>query len=305
MYGRGIYFATDSSKSAQEIYTKGSKKLLLCDVFLGDTLDIRNKFQRETFLRDSKSSSNSGRSMESHEKGQLEKLRKDSIFAPRGTEVRNDEFIVFDVRQAVVRYIVHYGCGRPQLHRPLFQNPTGFTRYKYKISREVDRNDPYYTEASIALGHFYRTVSGEEVASIDIIQNTALERAFNNRKQAFSAARVNDAEILAYHGTASTNIDSILRNNLDPNITPVNGRAHGKGSYFSEFPGTSLRYARNGGGLILFRVLPGKEHDGYGTQPIPVDCHSKKVAGDRDGYGNMLIITDAAQFLPAYVLHMK
>jgi len=32
MYGQGIYFATDSSKSAQEIYTKGSNKLLLCDV---------------------------------------------------------------------------------------------------------------------------------------------------------------------------------------------------------------------------------------------------------------------------------
>ena len=32
-----MYLATDSSKSAQEIYTKGSKKLLLCDVFLGNS----------------------------------------------------------------------------------------------------------------------------------------------------------------------------------------------------------------------------------------------------------------------------
>jgi hypothetical protein len=35
MYGQGIYFATDSSKSAQEIYTGGSNKLLLCVVLLG------------------------------------------------------------------------------------------------------------------------------------------------------------------------------------------------------------------------------------------------------------------------------
>jgi Poly(ADP-ribose) polymerase catalytic domain len=35
MFGRGIYFATDSSKSAQEIYTKGTNKLLLCEVLLG------------------------------------------------------------------------------------------------------------------------------------------------------------------------------------------------------------------------------------------------------------------------------
>eukprot|EP00095_Tigriopus_kingsejongensis_P009491 maker-scaffold661_size154698-snap-gene-0.22 protein:Tk09491 transcript:maker-scaffold661_size154698-snap-gene-0.22-mRNA-1 annotation:"predicted protein" len=32
MYGQGIYFATDSSKSARDIYTKGSNKLLLCNV---------------------------------------------------------------------------------------------------------------------------------------------------------------------------------------------------------------------------------------------------------------------------------
>lgn len=37
MFGRGIYFATDSSKSAQEIYTKGSNTLLLCHVWLGKT----------------------------------------------------------------------------------------------------------------------------------------------------------------------------------------------------------------------------------------------------------------------------
>lgn len=35
MFGKGIYFATNSSKSAQEIYTKGSQKLLLCKVLLG------------------------------------------------------------------------------------------------------------------------------------------------------------------------------------------------------------------------------------------------------------------------------
>ncbi|GLJ17146.1 hypothetical protein SUGI_0296680 [Cryptomeria japonica] len=37
MFGRGIYFATDSSKSAQQIYTKGSNKLLLSEVLLGRT----------------------------------------------------------------------------------------------------------------------------------------------------------------------------------------------------------------------------------------------------------------------------
>ena len=40
MFGRGVYFATDSSKSAQEMYTKGSNCLLLCDVLLGKSCTI-------------------------------------------------------------------------------------------------------------------------------------------------------------------------------------------------------------------------------------------------------------------------
>jgi hypothetical protein len=35
MFGRGIYFATDSSKSAQALYTKDTNQVLLCDVWIG------------------------------------------------------------------------------------------------------------------------------------------------------------------------------------------------------------------------------------------------------------------------------
>ena len=302
MFGKGLYFATDSSKSAQDRYTKGSNKLLLCDVFLGNCLVIRGAPEREKFISDTSNRNHRGQAGRSLEKWHLrKKLKKDSIFAPRGTEVAHDEFVVFDVRQAIPKYIVHYeGGGQPELHRP--PNPTGFNIHKYKISREVDRADPYYVEANIALGHFYRTVNSKEVASIDIVQNTALEQQFCAKKQEFSACGVSSKEILAYHGTSSVNIDSILRDNLDPTRAPAHGRAHGDGCYFSELPTTSIGY---GDGLILFRVLPGKEHDESGSQPIPPDCHSKKVSGDSAGYGNMLIITDAAQFLPAYVIHMK
>ncbi len=57
MFGQGIYFATDSSKSGQEIYTKGSHKLLLCDVLIGnckmvtsaDSTLCHEKLQNEQF----------------------------------------------------------------------------------------------------------------------------------------------------------------------------------------------------------------------------------------------------------------
>lgn len=37
------------------------------------------------------------------------------------------------------------------------------------------------------------------------------------------------------------------------------GQSHGPGNYFSEIPDVSMSY---GSGLILFRVLPGKEYQG-------------------------------------------
>ena len=88
MYGRGIYFATDSSKSAQEIYTKGSKKLLLCDVLLGKSMVVKgaNNGLNGDFIR---------------------KKGFDSVYAPRGTKstggVDNDEFVIYDPDRALPR----------------------------------------------------------------------------------------------------------------------------------------------------------------------------------------------------------
>ena len=99
MYGAGIYFATDSSKSSQEIYTKGSNKLLVCSVLLGKYKTV-----------DKADSSLS-----------LEKLKRegfDSVFARRDTKnsggVLNDEFIIYDPHQAKIDYIVHYKTGSSQ-----------------------------------------------------------------------------------------------------------------------------------------------------------------------------------------------
>merc|ERR1712183_389227 len=96
MYGAGIYFATDSSKSAREIYTKGSNKLLVCTVLLGKTMNV----------------SGADKTLD------LNKLRTrgfDSVFAPRNSThsngVMNDEFIIYDPTQAKVEYIVHYSLG--------------------------------------------------------------------------------------------------------------------------------------------------------------------------------------------------
>src|SRR6218665_1418341 len=93
MYGRGIYFASDSSKSAQKIYTKGSKMLLVCDVLLGKTMTVEDSRPKMTYRK-------------------LREKGYDSLFAKRGTRdkggVQNHEFVFYNPDQAIPRYIVHY-----------------------------------------------------------------------------------------------------------------------------------------------------------------------------------------------------
>ena len=85
MYGAGIYFSTDSSKSAQEIYTKGSNKLLVCKVLLGKSMNVAG--------------ANTGLNLQ-----ELRNKGYDSTFAPRNSKqtngVMNDEFIIYDPDQA-------------------------------------------------------------------------------------------------------------------------------------------------------------------------------------------------------------
>ena len=50
--------------------------------------------------------------------------------------------------------------------------------------------------------------------------------------------------------------------------THAKGQAYGPGNYFSEFPDVSIPYGRGTNGLILFRILPGKEYEGS-TNDIP------------------------------------
>lgn len=91
MFGQGIYFATDSSKSGQDIYTKGSQKLLLCDVLIGKCKMVTSADQslcRETLQRE----------------------HFDSVYAIRDSKstggVLNDEYVIFDPRQAIVRLVI-------------------------------------------------------------------------------------------------------------------------------------------------------------------------------------------------------
>lgn len=127
MYGRGVYFATDSSKSAQ--YSVDQTKFLLCEVALGKALVVASADHALNLER-------------------IAALGFDSVYAPRNTKttagVLFDEFVVYHRDQAIPRYCVTYTEERmpgfdeaavPYSDEPLVQEslPEGAIRWKKSI----------------------------------------------------------------------------------------------------------------------------------------------------------------------------
>jgi hypothetical protein len=184
MYGAGIYFATDSSKSSQTIYTKGSNKLLLCKVFLGRALTVT---KADKFL--------TGES--------LRKKGYDSVFAPRGTKgtggVLNDEFVVFDKRQAFVQYVIHYStstAGLPSTKVGQLAAPgKPFQKVKLTPGRTINLNDPMELAYGFVEGHFHRMIrrfgvnSHSTIRAIEFVVNSQLAANFERTKKTFEASK--------------------------------------------------------------------------------------------------------------------
>lgn len=79
-------------------------------------------------------------------------------------------------------------------------------------------------------------------------------------------------------------------------------QAYGRGIYFSEFPDVSIGY---GSGLLLCRVLPGREYVDQTARNIPAEYDSKKVQPNQQDSGLMIIVENSDQILPTYIVHLK
>ena len=121
MFGTAVYFATDSSKSFQSTYTKGSGCLLLCDVLLGNTCEIAGLGSQHHPLAKHVKKSSKGRFYLAVGKKEVRSAGFDSVFAPRGSRdkggVQFDEMMVYDAAQAIPRYILHIGGGGSQMRQ--------------------------------------------------------------------------------------------------------------------------------------------------------------------------------------------
>ena len=258
MYGAGIYFATDSSKSAQKIYTKGSSKLLLCQVALGRSFTV-DKAKSSMSLPD------------------LRRKKYDSLFAKRGTAstggVKFDEFVVYQPDQALPKYIIHFSSIKTDtMLKQLALTPaiTTFSKQTLTPKRNIDISDPLEMHYRIAESQFLRLANKArlqgvsqgltfDIQSIDYYQNPDLIPKFLAQEIAMQNAVAN--RILAFHGTKVENVDGIMKNNFRLDHLSANSGDrgwYGAGIYFSENPETSLGYGK---ALILSWVLPGKVYN--------------------------------------------
>ena len=303
MFGMGVYFAPDSSKSAQEIYTKGSKALILCDVMLGRVCEVPGLKARHPLSEHVKHSTKNRPFLDVDE----DKIRKkgfDSVYAPRDTRAKSgvqfDEMIVYNPSQAIPRYVVHFGdvaSAQPWASSgsPLPGNTVVRTIKAEQIGSEISRESD---EFNMAVGHFLRLYGAHRaVKKVDVYDSLDVQSAYKKKKSEFEMAGKSTCEKWVFHGTSVENIPKICFHGFEvggKGVKIANGRAYGQGVYTSQGPGTPLQYGKDNA-VILCKALPGKckeaEADGVDSWTPP----SKK---------DWLILRAPQQLLPLYVLHM-
>ena len=329
MFGQGVYFATDSSKSAQDMYTKGSNCLLLCEVLLGKSCCVKG-VQSDHPLKQHVKSAASGWHYLDVDRASVREAGFDSVFAPRNTKdvggVSFDEHIVYDPDQAVPRYIVHFGKYTHSVSRPKLGSGNTFARHELVPSRTFDPNNHMDMHFRIAESHFMRTCMfdgpARKLAKVEYFVSPQLVRAFEATKARFKASGISDKMVLAFHSTKQrTAVETIVRTNFDPARI---GSAHdsgwwGSGFYFSEYPKNSLKYAGGTSNLLLCWLLPGKVYDvradvdggnvdrpspTLSGRPLKAGFNSHRLQKNAQGYGQELVIDNPGQVLPCYVLQM-
>ena len=292
----GIHFFTQLAKGSNKQETQSPKKILLCKVLIGKSIRIDNKTKINT--------------------DRTGKRPYDSVYVMESNSGKSETCIIFSRNQLLPKYIIHYECvliptltSLPDLKAAEGQ----ITKISVEPSRNQNVSDSSQAHFMKAEAIFYRLQkmygrqsSTLQIKSVDFIvypNDFPLKMKFEEKKNELEKGNFTE-EILAFHGTDISNVENILKTNLDPHRSPKHGLCYGKGCYFSEFPDFSRSY---GNGLILFRVLPGKEFEDETTDEtwVKKGYHSKKVRANKERYAEQIIIQDQSQFLPYCVYHFK
>eukprot|EP00729_Bicosta_minor_P011520 gene11520-30653_t len=323
MFGQGIYLATDSTKSANPLYTKDSNRLLVCDTLLGKSCAIEGwskDFPLQMHMEKSTSGTNRGKHYLDVDLKSVRRKGFDSVFAPRGCSgaggVKFDEMIVYDPRLVLPKYIVHFSNSRGgDLPRsgsiPSFKvlpKPKHGQKHSIVSIRAGRFQDPdmakeyHFRMAESQLLRMYAKVGQRlpgKVVTVEVIVNMGLQTKYE-RKKASMKGHAN--EIFAFHGGTEDAYASIASNNFDIGRLAANtgNRGfYGAGIYFSEFPNTARGYAKTSR-LLLSRVLVGNAFECPGLMmgaPLKAGCDSHRSPDKTE-----IVIYNGDQILPSYIV---
>ncbi len=159
-----------------------------------------------------------------------------------------------------------------------------------------------------AEAQFMRQQGGHTVQQVEYVVNPPLVAAFRAKQREFIErdGEANVHTILCFHGTRDdANIENILTNNFDIGRLAANTGnrgAYGAGIYFSELANVSAAYAGGVKKVLLCKLLTGREYRIDADRhmlgaPLQPGYDSHVVAG-----GQEIVIYDAAQILPCYVI---
>jgi hypothetical protein len=300
MYGQGAYFATDSSKSAQNLYTKGSNRIMLCDVLLGKACEVPCLLGHYPLSKHRRTSSK-GRPYLDVNREKVRAADFDSVFAKRGGSmssggVANDEFIVYDPRQALPRYVVHFGgagsTGAVPAAGPGQSVGGGVVKHVLKpqgSSVVMNQESIHYNQAAAQFAQMLGS-QGRTVKSVDWYENPAVEARFESCKGKLKHKK----EVWVFHGTPNSSVvPKIMAEGFKvggEEVSIANGAAYGKGVYTATGPDTPMGYAQNTSCVVLARALKGH--------------HGGRTGGDSwTPQGDWLIFKAKEQLLPCYVVH--
>ncbi|KAJ8373853.1 hypothetical protein SKAU_G00044330 [Synaphobranchus kaupii] len=177
----------------------------------------------------------------------------------------------------------------------------------YKKITLQDSSDEYQKILSL----FHQTMRGYRLASVERVQNRALWEVFQWQKDLMrkNNAGRNVNERLLFHGTDSTHIDAICKQNFDWRLCGTHGTAYGKGSYFARDAKYSHSYTGSSGMRTMFvcRVLVGGYTKGDSSYLRP----PSKDGGDSVFYDScvdnvrdpsIFVVFEKHQVYPEYIL---
>ena len=280
MYGQGVYFATNSTKSANELYTSGSGRLILCKVLVGRSCDVPGLAQNERFpLSKHVEKSTKGRPFLDVDLQKMHASRFDSVYGRRGGRERNgvvyDEMIVYDARLALPTHIIHFKTGKPPKRRMPMRSMEILPSRNYDAGSEEDM------AFRIAESQFLRMLSRSgmsgrhTITKVEYHHNGRLRDAFDRKRAEYDTqyGPGRHETRLGFHGTKPELFKPILENGFDVSKvgTTTDPGWWGAGIYFSENTATSINYARGVGKLLLSQVLMGRPY------AIPPDTPAHQV----------------------------